>query len=289
MILLINNVEILFPYDYIYPEQYAYMKKLIKCYQDAYKSNTQIMLEMPTGTGKTVCLLSVTIAWLSAKQEIHNKLIFCSRTIAELEKVIAETKNLFSQYTKLYPKSVVANVFLAVILTSRTNLCINENILNKPIEQKEKSNSSKKSSKKASNLNQNLTRPSTAAEVDTRCYEACQNKKCQFYEGYQNSLDIEEYVDCNGQVIQQNEPEVIDLDMDENSNSNSYQRPGSGFKKLQKGSSTLNNLKGCWSISRLKSYAKKTKKCPYFMSKYLIKRAQVVVFSYNYWRWVIEK
>ena len=48
MRLMVDDLEVLWPYDYIYPEQFAYMSKLYQALQSGH-----CLLEMPTGTGKS--------------------------------------------------------------------------------------------------------------------------------------------------------------------------------------------------------------------------------------------
>ena len=48
-----------FPYEYIYPEQYEYMKELKR----AVDAKGHALLEMPSGTGKTVSLLSLIVSY----------------------------------------------------------------------------------------------------------------------------------------------------------------------------------------------------------------------------------
>jgi superfamily II DNA or RNA helicase len=55
MIININGIKIYFPYKYIYPEQYEYIKEVI----NSLSTPGHILIEMPSGTGKTVALLSV--------------------------------------------------------------------------------------------------------------------------------------------------------------------------------------------------------------------------------------
>ena len=50
------------------------------------------------GTGKTVSLLSLIVAYMRANPNDVTKLIYCSRTIPEIEKVLEECKNLFEYY-----------------------------------------------------------------------------------------------------------------------------------------------------------------------------------------------
>ncbi|VDN43248.1 unnamed protein product, partial [Dibothriocephalus latus] len=55
---------------------------------------------MPSGTGKTVSLLSLIVAYMKAHPYAVEKFIYCSRTVPELEKVIEEMKELDKYYAK---------------------------------------------------------------------------------------------------------------------------------------------------------------------------------------------
>lgn len=46
---------------------------------------------MPTGTGKTVCLLSLILSHIKQKNP-NFKLVYCTRTIVEMEKTLEELK-----------------------------------------------------------------------------------------------------------------------------------------------------------------------------------------------------
>lgn len=50
-------------------------------------------MQMPTGTGKTITLLSLITSYQLAHPEV-GKLIYCTRTVPEMEKVLAELKEL---------------------------------------------------------------------------------------------------------------------------------------------------------------------------------------------------
>ena len=54
----IDGLTVYFPYEYIYREQYEYMLEIKRTYD----AKTHSVHEMPSGTGKTVSLLAVTIA-----------------------------------------------------------------------------------------------------------------------------------------------------------------------------------------------------------------------------------
>lgn len=53
---------------------------------------------MPSGTGKTVSLLSLVVAYMLRFPDHLDKLVYCSRTIPEIEKCVEELRNLFKYY-----------------------------------------------------------------------------------------------------------------------------------------------------------------------------------------------
>lgn len=60
MRIFIDGLPVIFPYKLIFSEQEIYMRYLKK----ALDTPGHAILEMPTGTGKTVCLLSLLTAYL---------------------------------------------------------------------------------------------------------------------------------------------------------------------------------------------------------------------------------
>ncbi|KAB2003462.1 hypothetical protein ES319_D11G133400v1 [Gossypium barbadense] len=118
----IEDVTVYFPYDYIYPEQYSYMIELKR----ALDAKGHCLLEMPTGTGKTIALLSLITSYSLSKPETSIKLIYCTRTVHEMEKTLAELKLLHNYQIKhLGPQARL----LAIGLSSRKNLCVNPTVL----------------------------------------------------------------------------------------------------------------------------------------------------------------
>jgi DNA excision repair protein ERCC-2 len=97
---------------------------------------------MPSGTGKTVSLLSLIVAYqlvcfpigiswclpLLTRQQHYperRKLVYCSRTVPEIEKALAELKRLME-----YRASTENEIddFLGIGLTSRKNLCVHPEV-----------------------------------------------------------------------------------------------------------------------------------------------------------------
>ncbi|SMN21671.1 similar to Saccharomyces cerevisiae YER171W RAD3 5' to 3' DNA helicase, involved in nucleotide excision repair and transcription [Maudiozyma saulgeensis] len=112
----IDDLPILFPYPKIYPEQYHYMCD-IKRTLDAGGNS---ILEMPSGTGKTVSLLSLAVAYQMHYPE-HRKIIYCSRTMSEIEKTLVELENLMDYRAR---ELGYREEFRGLGLTSRKNLCL---------------------------------------------------------------------------------------------------------------------------------------------------------------------
>ncbi|KAG6059743.1 DNA-dependent ATPase of the nucleotide excision repair factor 4 complex [Claviceps sp. LM78 group G4] len=82
------------------------------------------VLEMPSGTGKTVSLLSLIVAYQQSMPE-KRKLIYCSRTMSEIEKALEELRELMKYRTK---ELGYEEDFRGLGLTSRKNLCLHPSV-----------------------------------------------------------------------------------------------------------------------------------------------------------------
>ncbi|XP_041351578.1 general transcription and DNA repair factor IIH helicase subunit XPD-like isoform X1 [Gigantopelta aegis] len=211
MKLNIDGLLVYFPYEYIYPEQYLYMLELKR----SIDAKGHCALEMPSGTGKTISLLSLIMAYMRAYPLHITKLIYCSRTVPELEKVVEELRYLVNYYEKEtgeYPN------ILGLALSSRKNLCINPQV----------------------------TQDHEGRTIDGRCHELTvsfvrQRHKtdpsipiCRFYEDF----------DALGREIP---------------------LPA-----------------GVYGLDDLKDYGTKKGWCPYFLARYALSHANIVVYSYYY-------
>ena len=74
---------------------------------------------MPTGTGKTVCLLSLIVSYIQQKKP-DMKLVYCTRTIVELEKTLEELKFVLQKRGD--------EELLALCLSSRKNMCVHPEV-----------------------------------------------------------------------------------------------------------------------------------------------------------------
>ncbi|KAK1351182.1 DNA repair helicase Rad3 [Hamiltosporidium tvaerminnensis] len=119
MIFTVDDVPIYFPYSSIYPEQLNYIKELI----NLLKTTGHSLIEMPSGTGKTIALLSASVSfqmYLKKNNKPSFKIAYCSRTVPEIDKALKELENLYEFINKHEKIN-----FLGIGLASRKHLCIN--------------------------------------------------------------------------------------------------------------------------------------------------------------------
>lgn len=81
----LDGLDVFFPYDRLYLEQHQYMRAL----KQSLDAGGHCLLEMPTGTGKTVCLLSLITSYQFANPSA-GKLVYCTRTVPEMTSVMEE-------------------------------------------------------------------------------------------------------------------------------------------------------------------------------------------------------
>lgn len=110
----IDELPVEFPFERLFKEQHEYMTEIKR----ALDKGSHSILEMPTGTGKTVCLLSIFTAYIQFHPDRYNKLIYCTRTVAEMEKTLEELKVVTKHRDDV----------LAVGLSARRNLCVHKDV-----------------------------------------------------------------------------------------------------------------------------------------------------------------
>lgn len=173
------------------------------------------LLEMPSGTGKTVTLLALVIAYMIEYPHMVRKLIYCSRTVPEIEKVVAELKNLMEYYAK---HAEVNPNLTGLVLSSRKNMCIHPEVMK---EREGKAVDAKCYSMTASYVRERHTVDDTTPV-------------CQYFEGFN--------IEGKDALIPP----------------------------------------GIYNLDDLKQFGRDRNWCPYFLARFTILHAHIVVYSYHY-------
>lgn len=118
----LEGLDVFFPYDYLYQEQFEYMLNLKR----AIDAKGHALLEMPTGTGKTVCLIALVTSYQFQFPQT-GKLIYCTRTVPEMVKCMEETKRVINYRKKEVGEE--GGKVLALCLSSRRNMCVHPRVL----------------------------------------------------------------------------------------------------------------------------------------------------------------
>jgi DNA excision repair protein ERCC-2 len=112
----IDGLPIYWPFEVVYKEQYEYLKVLKRVMDAA----THGIVEMPTGSGKTISLFSFVYSYKHAFPDKISKVVFCTRTLSQLQKATEEMRKV-EEYFRHHGLPTLK----AQVLSARRNLCIN--------------------------------------------------------------------------------------------------------------------------------------------------------------------
>ncbi|KAH7485309.1 hypothetical protein KRP22_006459 [Phytophthora ramorum] len=212
----IDGLEVLFPYERMYSEQLQYMRELKR----ALDAQGHCMLEMPTGTGKTVSLLSLVLAYKHA-HPTAGKLVYCTRTVPEMAKCVEEIKKLVAYRQQHLGERAQLT---AVCLSSRRNMCVHPRVM-AHADGEDVDGQCRKMTASWVRAKAAKAREEAAADVET----------CSFYEKY-----------------------------DARKSDDTVLPPG------------------VYSVDDLKDLGVQKGWCPYFLTRYVVTFADVVVYNYQY-------
>jgi regulator of telomere elongation helicase 1 len=243
--LRVNDVDVQFPFD-PYPAQAEYMRSVLT----TLSRSGQALLESPTGTGKTLCLLCATCAWVKQQRDaitvglrpparqmsgkgimgqpeppavMSLRIVYTSRTHAQLAQVIREFK-----------KTSYASFFTMAVLGSREHLCVHNTV-----------------SKMAS-----------AQSMNSACSSVRGEQQCRFYSKIQFQL-------ANPQRLRTlSGAELHSLGEDEGGHQMGERRP------------TM--LSPVHDVEDLVKAGRSVGFCPYFYERAVSRDAEVVFLPYTY-------
>ena len=240
----LEGLDVFFPYPRLYKEQYEYMLELKR----ALDAKGHGVLEMPTGTGKTVCILALITSYQLAHPEV-GKLIYCTRTVPEMLKCLLELKRVIRHRDELLgtrdagPNPRVAgstmdeatvgsevksdgtarpsSTFLGLCLSSRRNMCINDEVMG----------------------------ATDRESVDSKCRDRTASWVRQRAQADPNST----------------EHPICDY-----------------FEEYDRAGTDAAIPAGIFDLDDLKEFGRQKGWCPYFLARHVINHAKVLVYNYQY-------
>jgi DNA excision repair protein ERCC-2 len=172
----LDGLDVFFPYEYIYPEQFKYMTELKRALDVGAKGEKgHCLLEMPTGTGKTISLLSLITSYQYAYPQT-GKLIYCTRTVPEMTKCMAELKILIDYRSKQVGEDCK---ILGLCLSSRKNMCIHPKVIDQ--------SDTEAVDAQCRKMTASWVRSKASADVEGDHEEETSIETCGFYENYEKN------------------------------------------------------------------------------------------------------
>ncbi len=245
----LDGLDVFFPYDALYKEQYEYMLNLKR----AIDAKGHALLEMPTGTGKTVCLVSLVTSYQFQYPQT-GKLIYCTRTVQEMFKTMDEIRRVMAYREK--EVGPAGNKVLALCLSSRKNMCIHPRV-------------EQGSDREAVD---SICRSMTASWVRTKA-------GVKKNPNQDNSSTSSSAATSGGTSSSSSAPVVDNQDNEDNDTPIEL---CNFYETYEKDSSDAEVPTGVYSLDDIKDLGRKRGWCPYFMARHLLNRADIVVYNYQY-------
>jgi len=288
----IDDLEVFFPYDRMYLEQYQYMRSI----KQALDAEGHALLEMPTGTGKTVCLLSLITSYQYANPSA-GKLVYCTRTVPEMNAVMEELGVVLAYRAK--------ELGLDVIPSAETETV-------NGVSQEGSASSSVPSSTGASSGGNTMDIEDVAGAHSSSFSKP--NKKRKIYKRKQNKdpnlgpisnngngaggsgasalcLSSRRNMCVHDRVLHESDREAVDAACRSMTASwvveKAKSSPGSietceYYDNFQTAGEATSLPSGIFDLDNLKIWGKNKGWCPYYLTRQAINHANILVFNYQY-------
>lgn len=260
MMFKIDSIPIYFPYSTISPEQLSYIKETIA----SFTTTSNLFIEMPAGSGKTICILSAAVSYQLYHMQDDIRFVYCTRTVQESEKTLVELQMLIS-----YVKQHVKVRYLGLGLTSRKHLCVNEEV---------------------------------HGNIEMGCRKLLSVGNCGYYDRIDHILEnvdrgddyaVHMSVGVNGEENIGELSDIMEMSVyDDKVGDNSTKAAGSDPKTehVNTGSenSSTNNASvpfsfdGVYTFEQIKQKGQHFKFCPYFLTRKALSSSNFLILTYNY-------
>jgi Rad3-related DNA helicase len=298
----IDDLEVFFPYERMYLEQYQYMRSI----KQALDAEGHALLEMPTGTGKTVCLLSLITSYQYANPSA-GKLVYCTRTVPEMNAVMEElgtvlayrAKELALENPNATQNVNVSNPAIAISQQSGTHEMDIEDSAGATIV----SSGSASSNAFGAVPDQASTTSQRKGNKRRRTYKRKENKNPNLGPISNNGngaggsgalalcLSSRRNMCIHERVVNESDREAVDAACRSMTATWAIEKakadPGSietceFYNNFQAAGEATSLPSGIYDLEQMKIWGKDTQWCPYYLTRQAINHANILVFNYQY-------
>lgn len=268
----LDGLDVFFPYDRIYLEQHQYMRSL----KQSLDAGGHCLLEMPTGTGKTVCLLSLITSYQFSNPGA-GKLVYCTRTVPEMNHVMEELATVLAyRAEQLRDQQEETEQELGVQSESKTteeeeNIVSSEGVVSRKRPRKIYKGKQQQSSSKMGPISDG--RGAGGSGILALCLSSRRNM-C-----------------VNKRVMAESDREAVDAAC-RNLTSTwvleaAQRNPGSVetcsyFDNFKEAGEATSIPSGVYDLNELQKWGKSRGWCPYYLTRQAINHANILVFNYQY-------
>jgi DNA excision repair protein ERCC-2 len=265
----LDGLDVFFPYDRIYLEQHQYMRSL----KQSLDAGGHCLLEMPTGTGKTVCLLSLITSYQFANPSV-GKLVYCTRTVPEMNSVMEELATVLNyRADQLRLSEEAGDIEDATMTEATTNQQETSGSSSTPQRKKPRKVYKKVSSRPPMGPITNNSKGAGGSGVLALCLSSRRN------------MCVHE------RVLQESDREAVDAACRNMTASwvleQARQNPGSMetcsyYDNFQSAGEATSMPSGIYDVEELRKWGKERQWCPYYLTRQAINHANVLVYNYQY-------
>lgn len=272
----LDGLDVFFPYERIYLEQHQYMRAL----KQSLDAGGHCLLEMPTGTGKTVCLLSLITSYQYANPGC-GKLVYCTRTVPEMNHVMEELATVLEYRAKFLNPEEEATEDISTTASQDVDMedaagTENRNPSRKrPRKVINGKNTKKKNTSSASSPMGAITTPGGAGGSGVLALCLSSRRNMCIHERVMAESD-REAVDsaCRSMTASW----VLDANQ---------KRPGSMetcryYDQFQAAGESTTLPSGVYDLEELQQWGRQRSWCPYYLTRQAINHANILVFNYQY-------
>ena len=286
----LDGLNVFFPYDRIYLEQHQYMRSL----KQSLDAGGHCLLEMPTGTGKTVCLLSLITSYQFANPSA-GKLVYCTRTVPEMNHVVEELGTVLAyraEQLRLEQQQQGESTTLDVDMEDAAAAAGDGNTeKGTPSNGDANSGSPRKKPRRIVGKNPALTKSKTSREYTMGPIVSEDGKGAGGSGVLALCLSSRRNMCIHERVMAESDREAVDAACRSMTASwvleQAKSNPGtietcSYYDNFQLAGESTTLPSGVYDLEELKKWGQSRNWCPYYLTRQAINHANILVFNYQY-------